>query len=284
MRLRGLRGLWWRRNFGAKKDQMLIVISPAKSLDFETPAPAVPATWPDYHADADALVQRLQKFSPKKLADLMDISDDLARLNVERYARWEPGAQPNAVKPALLAFQGDVYQGMQAVDFSREDLDYTQQHLRILSGLYGLLRPLDRIQAYRLEMGTRLKVGRKTGLYQYWGKRIALALNEALAAQGDNVLINLASEEYFDAVDRKALQARVIKPTFLDEKNGKYKVVSFWAKRARGMMSAYILQNRIQDPIAIQAFTGAGYKYNAAMSEGDVWAFTRSEADLPPLK
>lgn len=260
---------------------MLIVISPAKSLDFETPAPALPTTFPDFYADADGLVQRLQKLSPKKLSALMDISPELAQLNFDRYARWTPGIEHTAVKPALLAFQGDVYQGMQAATFSEEDLDHTQRHLRILSGLYGLLRPLDLIQPYRLEMGTRLKLGRKTGLYQYWGKRIAEALNAALDAQGDRVLINLASEEYFDAVDLKALKARVIKPTFLDEKNGKYKVVSFWAKRARGMMSAYILQHRINDPLAIQAFQGAGYRFNAELSEGDVWAFTRSVQDLP---
>lgn len=258
---------------------MLIVISPAKSLDFETPAPPVPATRPDFFADADKLVKHLQKFSPKKLAALMDISPDLAALNVDRYARWTAGEAPAGVKPALLAFQGDVYQGMQAQTFSEEDLDHAQRHLRILSGLYGLLRPLDLIQPYRLEMGTRLKVGRKTGLYDYWGQRIAAALNDALDAQGDRVLINLASEEYFHAVDLKALQARVIKPTFLDEKNGKYKVVSFWAKRARGMMSAYILQHRITDPVAIQGFAGAGYRYNPALSDGDVWAFTRSADD-----
>jgi uncharacterized protein len=258
---------------------MLIVISPAKSLDFETPAPQLPSTWPDYAADADKLVKQLQRHSPKQLAALMDISPDLATLNFDRYARWAPGESPGGVKPALLAFQGDVYQGMQAQTFSREDLDHAQRHLRILSGLYGILRPLDLIQPYRLEMGTRLKIGRKTGLYEYWGKRIALALNDALDAQGDRVLINLASEEYFHAVDLQALQARVIKPAFLDEKNGKYKVVSFWAKRARGMMSAYILQHRISDPLAIQGFTGAGYRYNPELSDGDVWAFTRSAAD-----
>jgi uncharacterized protein len=260
---------------------MLIVISPAKTLDFETQAISAQLTTPDFFADADQLVQRLQRLSPKKLSALMDISADLAQLNFDRYASWQDGASPSRVKPALLAFQGDVYQGMQAANFTGEDLDYAQHHLRILSGLYGLLRPLDQIQPYRLEMGTRLKIGRKTGLYHYWGLRIAQALSAALDAQGDRLLINLASEEYFDAVDLAALQARVIKPVFLDEKGGKYKVVSFWAKRARGMMTAYILQNRIQDPIGIQSFEGAGYRFNPVLSEGDVWAFTRSAADLP---
>lgn len=254
---------------------MLIVISPAKTLDFESPLPDASCTRPDFYADADALVRKLQTLSPKKISALMDISADLGQLNFDRYAKWEAGPAPSGVRPAVLAFKGDVYVGMEAQNFSLEDLDYAQKHLRILSGLYGLLRPLDQIQPYRLEMGTRLKVGRKANLYAYWGSRIAKALNEALEAQGEGVLVNLASEEYFDAVDLKVLKARVIKPVFMDEKNGKYKVVSFWAKKARGMMSAYLLQYRISEPEQIKDFKVAGYGFNQALSEGDQWVFTR---------
>lgn len=258
-----------------QKSRMVIVISPAKSLDFETPPTTQWATDPSFHEEAGRLIGKLRTLSKKKVGELMDISDALATLNVERYLKWEAQPTAAAVKQAILAFDGDVYQGMEATRFGEEDLAFAQSHLRILSGLYGLLRPLDRIQPHRLEMGTRLKVGRAKDLYMFWGKRIALALNAALEESGSKTLVNLASEEYFHSVDRKALQATVVTPTFLDRKGEGYKIVSFWAKKARGKMAAWLIANRIEDPEAMKHVDLWGYRYNAAMSNGGLWAFTR---------
>ncbi len=205
----------------------------------------------------------------------MDISQDLASLNVDRYLQFETGDQVSTSKQALLAFDGDVYQGMEASQFSESDFEFAQSHLRILSGLYGILRPMDRIQPYRLEMGTRLKVGRPNDLYAFWGKQITSQLNVAIAASGSGVLLNLASQEYFGAVHVPSLQAELITPVFLDRKGDDYKIVSFWAKKARGKMGAWIINNRINEVLAIKDFVAWGYRYNATMSSADRWAFTR---------
>lgn len=257
---------------------MLIVISPAKTLDFDTPPPTLQHSQPDFLKDSQQLVEQLRELSPPQLAELMGISHKLADLNFGRYLDWKrPFTKKNA-KQALLAFKGDVYTGLQAEDLSLEDLGWAQQHLRILSGLYGVLRPLDLMQPYRLEMGTALGNGRGKDLYAFWGERVTKALNKAL--QGQPVLINLASNEYFKAVRPEALDAEIITPVFKDWKSGKYKIISFFAKKARGMMTRYIIQNRIEDPEAIKGFDMAGYQYNSAMSEGNQWVFVRDEQSV----
>ncbi|HHG83324.1 MAG TPA: peroxide stress protein YaaA, partial [Bacteroidetes bacterium] len=225
---------------------------------------------------SELLIHKLRTVSRKKLGELMGISKDLAQLNYERYLSWQPEFSPNNAKQALLAFKGDVYVGMDTETLSEEDLDFAQGHLRILSGLYGVLRPLDLMQAYRLEMGTRLAVRRKKNLYDFWGNTITDKLNEALA--GDNTLINLASKEYFSAVKPAHLQANIITPTFLDQKNGTYKVISFFAKKARGMMSSYIIRHRLRQPEDIKSFNVGGYTFNADRSGPQDWVFTREEA------
>lgn len=267
--------------FEAKIQDMLIVISPAKTIDFDCEPHLERATIPAFIPEASVVMKKLRTFSPKRLSKLMDISENLANLNFERNAKWQEEPTAADVRPALLAFQGEVYLGMNARGFSDEDLDYAQKHLRILSGLYGALRPMDMIQAYRLEMGTNLKVGRAKNLYGFWGSKIAAELNQALDGQGDAVLINLASEEYFDAVDSSKLKAKVIKPVFMDAKNGKYKVISFWAKKARGMMTAFALQNRMQEPEGLKAFRGGGYAYSSEMSTADTWVFLRDHQVEP---
>lgn len=257
---------------------MLIVISPAKTLDFETEAQTNLVTQPLFPKEAETLIRKLRTISKKKLMSLMDISKDLAELNVERYMKWEAGEEKPLQKQALLAFKGDVYLGLEAENFSEEDFEYAQSHLCILSGLYGVLRPMDLIQPYRLEMGTKLKSGRKKDLYDFWGTEITKHLNESIAASGNPYLINLASQEYFSAVKVEGLKAELITPIFMDKKGAGYKVVSFWAKKARGIMTAWIISNRIQDPIQIKTFNLAGYAYNDGLSEGNKWVFTRDES------
>lgn len=258
-----------------KRVPMITVISPAKTLDFETAACTSIATTPDFLDEAAVLIHKLKTISAKKLMELMDISKDLSTLNVERYQQFETGKAVSRGKQAVLAFHGDVYQGMTATDFTESDFEFAQDHLRILSGLYGVLRPLDMIQPYRLEMGTQLKVGRRKNLYAFWNERVTNALNATIAASGSPVLLNLASEEYFGAVDAKCLKARLVTPRFLDLKGKDYKVVSFWAKRARGKMAAWIISNRINQVEDIQQFGLSGYRFNAERSTGDSWAFTR---------
>jgi cytoplasmic iron level regulating protein YaaA (DUF328/UPF0246 family) len=195
---------------------------------------------------------------------------------VARYQSWEPEHTPDNARPAVLAFKGDVYTGLDAESFSEADFSFAQQHLRILSGLYGVLRPLDLLEPYRLEMGTRLKTASGDNLYQFWGDRITAALNEELKTS-DDVVVNLASNEYFKAVQPKALNARLITPVFKDFKNGQYKIISFYAKKARGLMSRYIIQNRIDAPEAIKAFDLEGYYFSPEQSKGDTWVFLRDE-------
>jgi cytoplasmic iron level regulating protein YaaA (DUF328/UPF0246 family) len=258
---------------------MLMVISPAKTLDYETP-PATPRfTQPEHLEHAQVLIDQLRDFSPAQIAELMHLSDKLAGLNAARFGSWQPAFTPDNAKQALLAFKGDVYTGLNAKDFSEADFDFAQQHLRMLSGLYGLLRPLDLMQPYRLEMGTKLANVRGNNLYDFWGERISGWLNGALEAQGDNVLLNLASNEYFSAVKRKALNARLINTEFKDLKNGQYKIISFYAKKARGLMARYVIKERLNDPAGLKDFNYQGYCFSAEQSKPDSLVFLREHAE-----
>jgi uncharacterized protein len=254
---------------------MLTVISPAKTLNFETSSSTSIATKPQFLDDAAILIQKLRSFSPKKLMGLMDISQDLAMLNARRYLAYESGIAPALTKQAILAFDGDVYQGLDTSQFMDGEFEFAQAHLRILSGLYGVLRPLDMIQPHRLEMGTKLKVGRRKNLYDFWGSRITNSLNEAVAVSGSKVLLNLASQEYFGAVRVPEVAAQIVTPVFLDRKGDAFKVVSFWAKKARGKMCAWIIHNRVDEVDSLRQFEAWGYRFNPAMSTMDTWAFTR---------
>ena len=252
---------------------MLVVISPAKSLDMDPVQ--MQATQPAYQDDAVRLARTARNLTLGQLKDLMAISDDLARLNRDRFRAFAADPARDAVKPAALAFNGDTYQGLEAKTLSEDDLSWAQAHLGILSGLYGLLRPLDAIQPYRLEMGSKLKTRRGTSLYDYWGDIIAKALNARAADVGTDTLINCASQEYFGAVDRKALKLRVITPSFMEVKDDKPRIVSFFAKRARGAMARFIVENRLTEAEGIKHFTSGGYAYDADLSEGDTWVFVR---------
>lgn len=256
---------------------MLIVISPAKTLDYENAYPQIAATTPDFLEHSTVLIERLRELSVQDVATLMKLSDKLSALNVARFADWQaPFAEPEA-RPAIFAFKGDVYTGLNVESFSQQDLAYAQSHLRMLSGLYGLLRPLDLMLPYRLEMGTELANVRGKNLYAFWDDIITNALNAALAEQGDEVLINLASTEYFRSVQLKKLNARVITPVFKDQKNGQYKIISFYAKKARGLMSAWIIKQQIQKPADLVRFDVDGYTYDASQSTDNELVFTRPE-------
>ncbi|GAA0341723.1 peroxide stress protein YaaA [Bowmanella denitrificans] len=256
---------------------MLIVLSPAKNLDYDTQAHIQAYSQPMMLDQAEALIQVCRDLSPAQVGSLMHISDKLAHLNVERYHNWSlPFNQHNA-KQAVLAFNGDVYTGLEAANLSEADLNYAQQHLRILSGLYGLLRPLDLMQPYRLEMGTKLANPRGKDLYQFWGERITSGLNQALSEQGDNVLVNLASNEYFKAVKPKTLDGMIVTPTFKDKKNGQYKVISFFAKKARGMMARFILTNRLTELEQLKDFDLGGYRFDSSQSSPRELTFIRDE-------
>ena len=259
---------------------MLFLLSPAKSLDYDSPvSPAVEAlaTEPQFIPDAVELIEVLRRQSPADIARLMDLSDALSALNVARYQAWEPHFTPENSKPAVLAFNGDVYDGLDAKSLSLKQLRWAQDHVLILSGLYGVLRPLDRMQPYRLEMGTKLANARGANLYEFWGERISGWLNEALAAQGDDILLNLASNEYFGAVKRKALNARIIDTEFKDLKNGQYKIISFYAKKARGLMARYVIKERLSNPEDLKAFDYQGYRYSAEQSKPDSLVFLRDQ-------
>ena len=256
---------------------MLMVISPAKTLDYDTPPVIDKSTQPRFVEHSVELIEVLREKSPQDIAKLMSLSDKLASLNVARYGSWERESTPQNAKQALLAFKGDVYTGLNAEDFSTDDFAFAQQHLRMLSGLYGLLRPLDLMQPYRLEMGTKLVNPRGKDLYTFWGERISQWLNEDLEAQGDQVLLNLASQEYFGAVKPKALTARVIDTVFKDQKNGQYKIISFYAKKARGLMARYVIKERLQDPEGLKDFNLDGYRFDAASSSENQLVFLRDE-------
>lgn len=256
---------------------MLIVVSPAKTLDFDTPPVISDFTLPQLLAESELLIERARQLSPADISQLMKISDKLAGLNAARFADWQPNFTPDNAKQALLAFKGDVYTGLDAESLSAKDFEFAQAHLRMLSGLYGLLRPLDLMQAYRLEMGTKLDNVRGKDLYQFWGDIITDKLNIALEEQGDNVLINLASNEYFKAVKPKSLSGQIITPVFKDCKNGQYKIISFYAKKARGLMARYIIQNQLTEVSQLTAFDTDGYYFVEAESTATELMFKRDE-------
>ncbi len=258
---------------------MLVVISPAKTLDYETPATTAEYSLPDYLDDSSELIEQLRQLSPPEVSALMGISDKLGDLNFGRYLNWQPEFSPDNAKQSLLAFKGDVYTGLDAESLSEKQLQWAQGHLRILSGLYGLLRPLDLMQPYRLEMGTKFANTKGKNLYEFWGDKITDGLNRVLNDDPQPVLINLASNEYFKAVTPKKLNAEIITPVFKDWKNDKYKIISFYAKKARGLMTRYIIDHKINDPSKIKDFDVAGYKYNAPMSSAREWVFTREAVE-----
>lgn len=254
---------------------MLILLSPAKTLDFESPVQTEMASEPHFTAEPTRLSKKLRSFSRKKLGELMSISSELATLNAERFQQWSPEPETDATRQAVLAFKGEVFRGLKADEMSDAELAYAQDHLRILSGLYGLLRPLDRIQPYRLEMGTRLKYYSYNNLYQFWGDKITKRINEELDDSG--VIVNLASNEYFKSVNTKKLQARVITPIFKDFSNGEYKILMTYAKNARGAMANWIIKHQISDPEHLKGFDGNGYVFDVTQSEGDNLVFLRGE-------
>ena len=257
---------------------MLMVVSPAKTLDYETPAHTARYTQPDFLAHSAELIEVLRQISPGELGRLMDISPALSELNVGRYHDWTPDFTPANAKQAALAFMGDVYEGLAASSLDDSELDWLQQHLRILSGLYGLLRPLDLMQPYRLEMGTRLANPRGSNLYQFWGSLLTEELNRLLAQHEFPQLVNLASDEYFKSVKPKQLQARLITPVFQDLKNGQYKIISFYAKRARGLMARWAVKHRISDAQALLDFNYEGYAFAPDASDENNWVFRRDPA------
>jgi len=254
---------------------MLIVISPAKSLDFDTAPATSKYTVPEMLDKSEKLVERLKKMSPTQLSKLMGISSKLGELNFQRFQQWNLPFTAENSKQAILAFNGDVYQGLQAETLSEDILLLAQQKLRILSGLYGVLKPLDIIQPYRLEMGTPLKYFRKKDLYAFWNPFITNMVNEAIAESGSNVLVNLASNEYFKSIDKRKLKAEIVTPEFKDLKNGTYKMISFFAKKARGLMTRFILENNISEIESLQAFDSEGYIFNPHLSKPNNPVFTR---------
>ncbi|WP_371194219.1 peroxide stress protein YaaA [Glaciecola sp. SC05] len=255
---------------------MLLVVSPAKNMDYQSPIPAVTASQPRLMAQTKALVGKCKKLSPADLSSLMGISDKLATLNANRFNSFEfPFSDRNA-RPAIFAFNGDVYAGLDALSLDDKALAFAQSHMRILSGLYGVLRPLDLMQAYRLEMGIKLNTNKGKSLYEFWDKQITDVLNKDLREQGDNVLVNLASNEYFSSVKKKSLDALVITPHFKDEKNGVYKIISFYAKKARGMMARYIIANQLTEAAQLQNFSSGGYQFDSSQSTQTDYVFTRA--------
>ena len=246
---------------------MLILISPAKTLDFESPAVTRKHSSPRFLEDSERLVELMRERSPADLAELMHVSDAIAELNSRRFSEWQPPFTRDNAKQAVLAFRGDVYTGLQADDWSAGDFDWAQKHLRILSGLYGVLRPLDLIQAYRLEMGTRVANPRGKDLYAFWRERVTASLTEELDGRRSPVVVNLASNEYFGAVDAAALPGRIVTPVFKDAKNGQYKIISFFAKKARGAMASWIVRNRIRSADGLRAFAEDGYGLDEALTD-----------------
>lgn len=252
---------------------MLTLLSPAKSFDFDSPAHTTLSSQPDFGAESARLIKKAGTFSKKKLRELMSISDELAALNVARYQQWSPDPSPDATKQAVLTFNGEVYRGLSATEMDDQDLQFAQKHLRILSGLYGVLRPLDMIQPYRLEMGTKLKYYSYKNLYEFWGDKITKRLNNDL--DGTKWVVNLASTEYYKSVKEPKLNATVITPIFKDFSNGEYKVLMTYAKNARGVMARFIIKNQITDPELLKGFNENGYAFDPAQSEGNNWVFAR---------
>lgn len=258
---------------------MLTVLSPAKTLDYETPLTIKKNSQPLFKSESAELIELLREFTPKKLAHLMNVSPKIADLNVDRFEAWDPKPSVKNARQAMFAFNGDVYTGLQAYDLTEADCVFAQDHLRILSGLYGALRPLDLMQAYRLEMGTKLSNEYGKNLYDFWGSKVTDVINRQLKKNGDSVLVNLASNEYFKVIKADQLNARVVSPVFKDEKNGKYKIITFFAKKTRGVMSRWLIRNRVTDPKKLTAFAEHGYRFSAKDSTEDQPVFLRKEKD-----
>jgi cytoplasmic iron level regulating protein YaaA (DUF328/UPF0246 family) len=257
---------------------MLIFLSPAKSLDYTTPPHVAEFTQPAFLKHSESLIKQLRKLSPADIATLMDLSDPLARLNFNRYADWQLPFTPENAKQAALAFDGDVYDGLAARTLSVDDLAFAQGRVRILSGLYGILKPLDLMQPYRLEMGTRFANKGGKDIYAFWGERLLKTINGELAEMPRPVAINLASEEYFKAAVGRKIKGELIQPVFEDWKNGKYKIISFYAKRARGLMTRYAVLNRLTQPEGLKDFASDGYAYAPEVSDATTWVFRRRQA------
>ena len=257
---------------------MLTVLSPAKTLDYESPSITDQTSTPQFMDQSALLVDDARTLAPDDIRSLMGVSEAIASLNHERFMNWAPESTTANAKQAILAFKGDVYTGLEAETMSTNDLEFAQAHLRILSGLYGLLRPLDLMQPYRLEMGLKFSNQRGKNLYEFWGERITDAINADLASAGTETLVNLASNEYFKAVKTKSLNADIITPQFKDLKNGQYKMISFFAKKARGVMARYIIDNQLTDPDQLKSFTGSGYYFSAEQSSGNNLVFLRDSA------
>ena len=257
---------------------MLLALSPAKALDYDTPPQTATHTQPAFIPQAATLIKTLKTFDPAQVSELMSLSDKLAALNVARYQSWTKTFTTKNAKQAVLAFDGDVYDGLSAKTMTPKQLDWLQAHLCILSGLYGVLRPLDLMQPYRLEMGTRLATDAGKNLYQFWGNRIAAYLNDRAEVDGSGVLVNLASEEYFKSVDRSALKPKVVTCVFEEQKNGQTKVISFMAKRARGLMVRFAAENKVKKPADLTHFETDGYAYITADSNAERLVFRRSHA------
>ncbi|MGB0222586.1 MAG: peroxide stress protein YaaA [Luminiphilus sp.] len=257
---------------------MLTVLSPAKTLDYESPSITDQTSTPQFMDQSALLVDDARTLAPDDIRSLMGVSEAIASLNHERFMNWAPESTTANAKQAILAFKGDVYTGLEAETMSTNDLEFAQAHLRILSGLYGLLRPLDLMQPYRLEMGLKFSNQRGKNLYEFWGERITDAINADLLSAGTETLVNLASNEYFKAVKTKSLNADIITPQFKDLKNGQYKMISFFAKKARGVMARYIIDNQLTDPDQLKSFTGSGYYFSAEQSSGNNLVFLRDSA------
>lgn len=256
---------------------MLTVLSPAKTLDFDNPAPTRRSTQPRFLAQSAALIEDARELSPEDIRELMGVSENIAELNFRRFHNWATPFDRENAKQALFAFRGDVYTGLDADSLDSDDIAFAQQHLRILSGLYGLLRPLDLMQPYRLEMGLKFSNRGGPNLYAFWGGSLTRSLNSELGRSGSQVLVNLASNEYFRALQPKDLNADLVTPVFKDLKNGKYKVISFYAKKARGQMARFIVRERLDDPRDLFDFAVGGYRYNAELSSANEPVFTRDQ-------
>lgn len=252
---------------------MITILSPAKNLNFKTLTHTKISSQPNFQKESLRLIRALRKLKQKDLSELMDISEKLAAENFSRYKVWKPEFTSENSKPAVLAFNGEVYYGLKASELDDDALQFTQKHLRILSGLHGILKPLDLVQPYRLEMGTKLEVGKYSNLYEFWDKKIFKLLNEEL--KSEKTLVNLASNEYSKVAMLPKLKARIITPVFKDLKGDEYKVIFVYAKRARGLMARFIIDHRINDPEQLKLFESGGYFYNENLSEGDRWVFTR---------
>ena len=256
---------------------MLTVISPAKTLDFGTPALTDEYSQPAHLRQSRQLIKRLREFSAEDLSKLMGISSNIADLNAKRFKRWKTPFKPENARQALFAFKGDVYIGLDAYTMNDDNIQFAQKHLRVLSGLYGLLRPLDLMQAYRLEMGTRLDTDQGNNLYQFWDSRITTALNKELSTMDKPVLVNLASNEYFKSVKPKAIKADIVTPVFKEYHKGKYQIISFFAKKARGLMARYMIDQQISDIQLIKDFNLEGYAFNESLSHKQEWVFSRRQ-------